>query len=152
MKRKVITIITIAVIVQVLLVALFFSFNDILLGSMTRSFRRGIQQSDTAVEILDIQSVCGKLNGNGNGINYFGAALVKADSVKQMDTLAAELMEDFDAVEYTLQEGVVVEIPYLEHRKLSFDDAELQEGETYYCIYFYIHDHPASNIFDIRGY
>lgn len=152
MKRKVITIITIAVIVQVLLVALFFSFNDILLGSMTRSFRRGIQQSDTAVEILDIQSVCGKLNGNGNGINYFGAALVKADSVKQMDTLAAELMEDFDTVEYTLQEGVVVEIPYLEHRKLSFDDTELQEGETYYCIYFYIHDHPASNIFDIRGY
>lgn len=150
MKRKVI--IFMAVILPVLLVVLFFPFNDILLWRMTRSFRLGIQRSDTAVEILELQSVCGKLNGNGNGMSYFGAALVEADSVEQMDTLAAELKADYDAVEYMLQEGPEVHSPYLEHKKLSFDGDKLQEGSTCYCIYFYIHDHPSSNLFDIRGH
>ena len=151
MKRKVF-LIAVAVIVPVLLIALFISFNDILLGTMTWSFRREIRQSDTAVELLEIQSICGKLNGNGNGMNYLGAALVQSDSAAQMDALAAELKSDFDVVDYIVLEGKQLDIPYLEHGNLTFDYTDFREGQSYYCIYFYIHEHPASNIFDIRGY
>ena len=119
---------------------------------MTRSFRRGIRHSETAVELLEVESVCGKLNGNGNGMNYFGAALVAADSVEDMDTLVAELEGDFDTVAYTVLEDNQIDVPELQHRRLTFNDTVLQKGETYYCIYFYVHEHPASNIFDIRGY
>lgn len=155
MKRKVTKIIAVAIIAQVLLFvlfALFFCFNDLLLSNMTRSFRNGIRQSDAAVELLETDAICGKLNGNGNGMNYFGAALVRADSTEAMDTLASELKEDFETVGYTVVDGYALEIPYLEHGSLTFDYTDFQQNETYYCIYYYIHSHPASNIFDIRGY
>lgn len=155
MKRKVTRIITVAIIAQVLLFllfALFFCFNDLLLANMTRSFRNGIRHTGPNVELLETESICGKLNGNGNGMNYFGAALVKAASDEDMDTLVSELKEDFETVGYTVVDGHKLEIPYLEHDRLTFDDTDLQKGETYYCVYFYVHEHPASNIFDIRGY
>jgi hypothetical protein len=133
-------------------VGVFIFFNDILLGGMTQSFRRGIRHSEAAVELLEVESVCGKLNGNGNGMNYFGAALVTAVSTEEMDNLVAELEGDFDTVAYTVLEDNQIDVPELQHRRLTFDDTVLQEGATYYCIYFYVHEHPASNIFDIRGY
>lgn len=155
MKRKVAKIITLAIIGQILLIllfAIFICFNDILLGSMTWSFKNGIRRSDAAVELLEVENICGKLNGNGNGMNYLGAALVKAGSDQAMDALVADLSSDFDTLGYTVVDGKQLEIPYLEHGNISFDDTELQDGETYYCVYFYVHEHPASNIFDIRGY
>lgn len=155
MKRKLRTIIVVAVSVWLLLIALFgvfIFFNDILLSDITRSFQCGIRKSEAAVELLEVESICGKLYGNGNGMNYFGAALVTADSAEELDTLVAELGEDFGTVGYTVQDGTEVNTPYLAPGKLSFKYADFKDDETYYCIYFYIYEHPASNIFDIRGY
>ncbi len=154
MNKKNIRIIAIALGVWLLVGILFLGvvfWNDLLLGNMTRSFRRGIQKSDAAVELLEVESVLGKLNANSNGINYFGAALVTAETPEDMDTLVTELSHEFD-VEYVLQEGSKVNAPYLEHEDLIFEDTQFEDGQTYYCIYFYLHEHPRSNIFDIRGY
>ena len=153
MKKGITTVIT-AVMIWILLMALigiFICFNDILSGSMTRSFRREIKQS-TAVQLIETVSVCGKLNGNGNGMNYFGAALVTSDTAEDVDALVAELEEKFENVGSTLQEGTQVNVSYLEHSTLFFDEAAFQDDQAYYCIYYYVHEHPYSNIFDIRGY
>lgn len=151
-KRAVIATAVIAGILPIVLLSVFIFFNDILLGNMTRSFRREIRKSEAAVELLEVKSVCGKLNGNGNGMNYFGAALMTADSAEDMETLTAALEREFETVGYVIQEGTQVDVPHLEHRKLFFDDINFRENETYYCVWFYIHEHPNSNIFDLRGY
>ena len=152
--KKEIAIVIIVVIICTLLMALvgvFIYFNDILSGNMTRSFRREIKQS-TSVQLIETVAAYGKLNGNGNGMNYFGAALVTADNAEDVDTLVAELEKKFDTVGSTLQEGTQVNVSYLEHSTLFFDEAAFQDDQTYYCIYYYVHEHPYSNILDIRGH
>ena len=62
--------------------------NAKILRSMVREFSRTI--SGTGAKVVETKSVYGKLNGNGNGINYFGAALVRIDSVKDIDLLIGE--------------------------------------------------------------
>ncbi len=153
MKKKKAAILAIIVwILLILSIVVYIFFNDILLGAMTISFRRGIRGAETAVRLLEVESVCGKLNGNGNGMNYFGAALVTADTPEDMDILVAELEQKFDTVGYAIQEGTRVNVNHLQYRELNFDDTKFNENETYYCIWFYVQEHPNSNIFDIRGY
>ena len=50
--------------------------NAKILRSMVREFSRTI--SETGAKVVETKSVYGKLNGNGNGINYFGAVSIRS--------------------------------------------------------------------------
>ena len=66
-----------------LLLCFSFGRNCFISSKLMNSFQSTIEQN-TDIEIIDEQSTYGKLNGNGNGINYFGAVLVKSESSKDI--------------------------------------------------------------------
>ena len=79
-------------------------------------------------ELIGSISKAGKLNGNGNGMQYMGAILVTSDlSEKQ---LLEYYSKDFDYVEVKMQKS----------NELDFDvtngqfQAELEKSKTYYSV------------------
>jgi hypothetical protein len=51
-------------------------------------------------DIIESKSVYGKLNGNGNGIQYFGVVLVAKDSIKDVDSLISILDDKFEIEDF----------------------------------------------------
>ena len=52
----------------------------------------------TQAKVVESKGVYGKLNGNGNGIDYFGAVLLNKADVADLDALLVLLEEDFEIV------------------------------------------------------
>lgn len=132
-----------------LLLCFSFGRNCFISSKLMNSFQSTIEQN-TDIEIIDDQSTYGKLNGNGNGINYFGAVLVKSESSKDIEIIISELERQYDIVGYAKQTQADINCYLLEHVSLSFD-VSLDDNENYYCIY-YFDGSEKSNFFDIRGH
>lgn len=120
------------------------------LESLTDAFEDEISGFEN-VRIVEIRSVYGKLNGNGNGINYFGAALIEKESVPDIEEIVAELGKHFEAVEYCDQKACEISSRYLEHITLKYE-TEISGGTEYISIFFFESQHPDSNYMDIAGH
>ena len=150
MKRKILK--TLLICAAVLLpIALLCSINAINLRVMQREMLSVIKHSED-ITILDDACVYGKLNGNGNGINYYGAALVTTESESALEELVESLDDRFELAGYALQNGKQVESKYLEHRSLRFGYNDFLAGQKYYIVYFYNGQSNWFNPFDIAGY
>lgn len=141
---------TFGIIMLVLLVlgtviALLFYRNSFILRGLVSDFKSELRAAE-GIEIVETVSDYGKLNGNGNGINYFGAVLVKVDNPDVLDTLVS-LNKDFDVMNYYKQENREIDLNYAEHAHLSFEN----HGD-YYVVWFYQGEHPMSNPLDIKGH
>jgi len=135
--------------------AAFFVFphhrNQTILDDMTAQFVDILTGMD-GVTVVETKAVYGKLNGNGNGIQYFGAALLTVDPARIPAILAA-LEQDFECSEGWEQTRQAIVSRYLEHRSLSYDTVIPAEGETsYVTICFFNSQHPDSIEWDIRGH
>ena len=124
------------------------SWNSILLSSMVGDLEN-VANADDSVEIIETVSAYGKLNGNGNGFNYFGAVLVKADDTEALDAIIQNLKEQFDDAGYYMQKDTFVAVKYCTHERLEYESAI---GEDYYTVWFYQGSHPRTNPLDIKGY
>lgn len=102
-------------------------------------------------EIVEAKSVYGKLNGNGNGIQYFGVVLIDNASVDNIDHLIAELDDQFEIVEYFEQSESEIDSKYLEHKKLEYD-TQIREDDKYISICFYNSINPESDLRDVMGH
>ncbi len=122
--------------------------NTIILNALTNDFQNKIEKN--SVKIMEAEKIYGKLNGNGNGINFFGAVLVEKDSVADIEALMDELGEGFEAVEYYEPSGAAVASKHLEHGNLEFD-TDISGGE-YLVICFHESSHPMANSLDIKGH
>ena len=107
--------------------------------------------STQSAEIIESKGVYGKLNGNGNGVNYFGAALIAKDSVEDTDSLLAQLDETFETVGILETATQTVKTEYNIHQALQFDTV-LSDSNIYICIYFYNSTHPDSTSADLAGH
>lgn len=123
--------------------------NQFISNGLIEGFENEISSYE-GIEIIESKSTYGKLNGNGNGINYFGAVLVKADSEDTLEKIVTELSSNYDIVEYNRQPSSQIDSYLLEHKSLSFDKS-LSPNEEYYCIYYY-NSSDESNSFDIAGH
>ena len=102
---------------------------------------------------VDSVSKAGKLVGNGNGMQYFGAVLIKSN-------LSLEALEDFYS-EYRKTEWECLvevykgqEIDVIEHCSLKFSE-EVTSSENYYIVYSWGESlHPFDSLmdFDLRGH
>jgi hypothetical protein len=142
---------TFGIIMLVLLVlgtviALLFYWNSFILRGLVSDFKSELRAAK-GIEIVETVSDYGKLNGNGNGINYFGAVLVKVDNPDVLDTLVS-LNKDFDVMDYYKQEKREIDLNYAEHAHLSFENL----SPDYYVVWFYQGEHPMSNPLDIKGH
>lgn len=102
-------------------------------------------------DIIEAKSAYGKLNGNGNGVQYFGSVLIRKDSVKDIDSLVEELDGQFEIVEYCAQEGADISSKYLEHQALRYD-SPIDADSEYISIIFFNSSHSDSDLFDIAGH
>ena len=127
-------------------IALLFYWNSFILRGLVSDFKSELRAAE-GIEIVETVSDYGKLNGNGNGINYFGAVLVKVDNPDVLDTLVS-LNKDFDVMNYYKQENREIDLNYAEHAHLSFENL----SPDYYVVWFYQGEHPMSNPLDIKGH
>ena len=103
MKRKILK--TLLICAAILLpIAVLCSINAINLRLMQQEMLSIIKQSEEVV-LLDDACVYGKLNGNGNGINYYGAALITSESEAALEELVKTLDDRFEIAGYDLQNG-----------------------------------------------
>ena len=124
--------------------------NEKNLETMMDAFSKTISEN-CADRIVETKSVYGKLNGNGNGIQYFGVVLVRNGSIDDIDSLISALDERFEVVEYWAQEDSNITSKYLEHKTLKYDTSISPDDELI-SICFYNSSHPDSDLLDIEGH
>lgn len=149
-KTIICALISIAILGTLFIVSLFINQNFLIRWKLTSDFKDLICEN-SHIEIIETKSTHGKLNGNGNGINYFGTVLVKTDSKDTLKELLALLDTEFDTVGYVTQINQTIENNLLEHTTLEYN-TPLTNGEIYYSIFYFNHTNKYSYQLDIRGF
>ena len=93
------------------------------------------------IEILDMKSAVGKLNGDNSDIQFFCAVLVQSDSPAIPQGAADTLSKLFHDAGIQVQTGAAIESTYLEHKELSFKQSD--DGKTHYAVWFYTDRLPS---------
>ena len=121
--------------------------NDLIAKRTSEDIKKLPLPSNT--EYVESKFLTGKLVGNGNGMQYFGAMLIKSDL--SIDELK-QYYQNYADNDYTycveVQNGVDISI--IEHGTLSFDTPVI--GGGYYIIYSWGSGGNIFSDFDIRGH
>lgn len=136
------------VIVFVLLVGFIVSIplvNDHMAKNVEKQLVEAAIPDNT--EVMESLSKAGKLVGNGNGMQYFGAVLIKSE--KSLDELSDYYLQEIPHAIVKEQKSQIIEC--VEHGELSFK-TPITETEDYFIVYLF-----GSGIFpfsdlDIRGH
>lgn len=100
-------------------------------------------------EFIESLSRAGKLTGNGNGIQYFGAILIKSElSLEQLDSYYSPYREN--AWEYLVEKQSGQEVKGIDHEKLRF--LEEIKTDSYYIVYAWGSSDSFFSEFDLRGH
>ena len=150
MKKVAISIAAVLAIAIFAAIFLFCTQNYRLLSSKVNDMR-SIIKSHENIQLIETKSVYGKLVGNGNGINFFGAALIRVNSEDEVIKICEKLREKFDISEYSRQTEKEIKTKYLEHRKLSFDYDFGENDDNVYIVFFFDSDKRA-NLMDLNGH
>ena len=140
----------VAVICMVIVLVLVFlgNINNILLYQMVNKLESTVSKQ---TQILDKAYVYGKLNGNGNGVQYFGAVLVADTLEEEITRIVEDLSDQYEEVGYKKQNGNQIQLKCLEHRTLCFSDSSVSDNKQYYIVYFFNSQHPLSWRLDLAG-
>jgi hypothetical protein len=92
-------------------------------------------------------SKAGKLIGNGNGMQYFGAMLIRSERALE-DLSAYYSQQNADVI---VKEQKTQDIDFLEHETLSFK-SNIADGKTYYIVYLFGGGIAPFSQLDIRGH
>lgn len=91
----------------------------------------------------------GKLVGSGNGMQYFGAVLIKSElSVEELQEYYLRFATNDE--ECVVEPQVSAEIKIIEHEQLRFSTDIL--GDNYYMVYSWGNNPTIFHSFDIRGH
>ncbi len=146
--------IVLAIIVCLILVLLIIGIpvgNDLIALGVSKSLRNTPIPDNT--EIIDYTSRAGKLVGNGNGMQYFGALLLKSQlTLEELDKYYSQYRENDWSFLVSKQKSSQIE--FVEHGYLGFNSLEdTVDFTNYYVVYTW-----GSNInnwlldFDLRGH
>lgn len=99
-------------------------------------------------ELIEPLSQAGKLTGNGNGMQYFGAILIRSDlSLEELDAYYSDYRSNEWECLVETQEGQHIEV--IDHGTLQFSEEIKDNG--YYIVYSWgSSSHPFGDL-DIRG-
>ena len=148
MKRNLICIIVILIVT-----AMVFSSCGVYNGALLNQMMWKLESAVSAkTQILDRASVHGKLNGNGNGVQFFGAVLVEGIAEEEIRQIIEQLSDEYEEVNYAQQSGNEIQLRHLEHRKPRFSYSSFAENKQYYMIYFIESEHPYANPMDLSGH
>lgn len=98
-------------------------------------------------EIVESISKAGKLTGNGNGMQYYGAILIKSQcSGEELSAYYSEKLPNTLVKEQKTQR-----IEFIEHENLTFE-TPITNNDNYYIVYMYGSGKKPFSYLDIRGY
>ena len=100
-------------------------------------------------ELIESISRAGKLTGNGNGMQYFGAILVRSDlSLEELDAYYSDYRSNEWEYLVETQEGQHIEV--IDHGTLQFTEEIKDSG--YYIVYSWGSGNSPLEELDIRGH
>ena len=100
-------------------------------------------------ELIESISRAGKLTGNGNGMQYFGAILIRSDlSLEELDAYYSDYRRNEWEYLVEIQEGQSIDV--IEHGELQF--SEEIKGSGYYIVYSWGSGNSPLEELDIRGH
>ena len=100
-------------------------------------------------ELIESLSQAGKLTGNGNGMQYFGAILIKSElSLEELETYYSDYRSNEWEYFVEIQEGQSIKV--IEHKALQF--SEEIEDSGYYIVYSWGSGNSLLKALDIRGH
>lgn len=149
--KKILKILLIAITILILFIPLIIKVsNDNIAKNVEKNLKVTSLPNDS--ELVDSISISGKLTGNGNGMQYFGAILIKTD-------LSEDELNDYynqfrkDEWSYILKKQNSNKIDVIEHGNYRFEKYNKEDEEKYYIIYSW---GSAKNDFlvelDLRGH
>lgn len=103
-------------------------------------------------ELIQSKSIVGKLNGNGNGVDYLITVVIKSEqSLGSLKDYYQSYNKDSDVIE---QKSDQFENALLEHGKLSYRDLKgIRDLSGYYTVYIYDSAEFGSILeWDFRGH
>ena len=100
-------------------------------------------------ELIESLSQAGKLTGNGNGMQYFGAILIKSElSLEELDAYYSDYRRNEWEYLVEIQEGQSIDV--IEHGELQF--SEEIKGSGYYIVYSWGSGNSLLKELDMRGH
>lgn len=100
-------------------------------------------------ELIESLSQAGKLTDNGNGMQYFGAILIKSElSLEELETYYSDYRSNEWEYFVEIQEGQSIKV--IEHKALQF--SEEIEDSGYYIVYSWGSGNSLLKELDIRGH
>ena len=100
-------------------------------------------------ELIESISRAGKLTGNGNGMQYFGAILIRSDlSLEELDAYYSGYRSNELECLVETQEGQSIEV--IDHETLQFSEEIKDSG--YYIVYSWGSGNSLLEELDIRGH
>ena len=100
-------------------------------------------------ELIESISRAGKLTGNGNGMQYFGAILIRSDlSLEELDAYYSRYRSNEWECLVETQEGQSIEV--IDHETLQFSE-KIDDG-GYYIVYSWGSGNSLLKELDIRGH
>ena len=88
------------------------------------------------IQVVELKTTAGKLNGNEDGTQFFCAVLVKADTDSSAKVCANALDKIFEETGVVPQTSSEIKSLYLEHKTLSYKHSDFSSG-NYLTIYVY---------------
>ncbi len=147
MKKLLVTIILIMVIIFLSVLAAAPIVNDNIAKKTADKLVDLPHPSNT--EFIETVYIAGKLVGNGNGMQYFGAILIKSGlSLEELKEYYLKFAKD--EWECMVERQIDTDIKIIEHRKVTFKTNV--EGDNYYIIYSWGSNNTIFHEFDIRGH
>ena len=100
-------------------------------------------------ELIESLSQAGKLTGNGNGMQYFGAILIRSElSLEELETYYSDYRSNEWEYLVEIQKGQSIEV--IDHGGLQF--SEEIKGSGYYIIYSWGSGDSLLKELDMRGH
>lgn len=100
-------------------------------------------------ELIESLSQAGKLTGNGNGMQYFGAILIKSElSLEELNVYYSDYRSNEWEYLVETQEGNYIEV--IDHGTLKFTEEIKDSG--YYIVYSWGSGNSLLEELDIRGH
>lgn len=103
-------------------------------------------------ELIETISSAGKLVGSGNGMQYFGAILIKSElSIEELEDYYSQYRKN--QWSYIVEEQNGSEIKAVEHRNLEFKELrDIDDLDKYYIVYSWGESKFVLGDMDIRGH
>ena len=99
--------------------------------------------------IVDEVSAAGKLSGNGEGMQYFGAVLLKSElSLEDLQAYYGKYAQSKYSNIVACQEDKRIKV--VEHKELNFN-TEIDKDNDYYIVYTWGDNDSIASELDLRG-